>query len=85
MKDDIQRLHDASMAILGRVGMRFHSRDALKILGDHGVKVLDGKAYFEENQVMEWVARAPRTFTIGALNPAHDITLGSGNTFWAKL
>lgn len=77
MKSYEQQIHEASMRILKRTGMRFEHPEAQRVLRENGVDVdADGVARFEEKQLMYWVNQAPHAFTLYARNPEHDITVG---------
>lgn len=73
-------IHKASMEILEKTGIRYHSLRAQTILKEHGVKVRDGIAYFTESQLMEWIKKAPSDFTWYARNPEYNIQIGKGIT-----
>ena len=63
-KDDLNKLHNASMEILNDVGIAFHEPEALEIFKNHGVKV-DGKVVFiKERHVEEAIKTAPSQFQI---------------------
>lgn len=77
MRSQEQLLHEASMRILNRTGMRFEHPEAVKILKENGIDVDDtGVARFTEDQVMYWVNQAPHAFTMYARNPKYNITVG---------
>lgn len=76
----IQGIHDATMEILSKVGMRFRHPDAIETLEKHGIRVEGDIAYFTEEQLMYWVRKAPSTFTLYARNPAHNIVIGGERT-----
>ena len=59
----INEIHRASMEIAEKTGVKYHSADAQDILRGHGIKVEDGVAYFTEDQLMDWVKKAPSAFT----------------------
>ena len=77
----IQKIHDASMAMLTQSGMRFRHPEVIKILGDEGVRIIGETAYFTEEQILRWVKKAPSEFTLFARNPDHDLTIGGDR--WA--
>ncbi|KIR02906.1 trimethylamine methyltransferase [Lachnospiraceae bacterium TWA4] len=77
MKSREQQIHEASVRILARTGMKFEHPEAVEILKAHGINVDDeGVARFTEDQLMYWVNKAPHAFKIFARNPEHDITVG---------
>ncbi|MEG0875149.1 MAG: trimethylamine methyltransferase family protein [Clostridiales bacterium] len=74
--EKLQKLHEASMAMLERTGMKFHHPEAIEILKENGIRVEENVAYFTEEQVMYWVRKAPSAFTLYAKNPEHNIVIG---------
>lgn len=77
MKTKEQLIHEATLRILERTGMRFEHPDAVQVLKDNGIRVNeDGVAFFTPEQIMHWVKMAPSEFTIYARNPKHNILVG---------
>lgn len=77
-KNDLIRLHEASLKILKRTGVVFNLDDALEIFKSHGVKV-DGKTvYFNEKDVERALELCPSKFKWTARNEARSIVLGEG-------
>jgi len=78
-KDDLEKLHNATMEIYKKVGIAFHEPEAVEIFKRHGVKV-DGRAVFlEERHVEEALKSAPSQFQIEARNPEKSVTIGGNN------
>ncbi|SDP68459.1 trimethylamine methyltransferase family protein [Desulforhopalus singaporensis] len=76
MNNDLQKIHNSSMEILEKSGMRFQHPDIIDLLREKGIRVAGDTAFFKEQQLMEWVKKAPASFTVRARNPIYDITLG---------
>lgn len=76
MDDDLRQIHEASMEILEQCGVMFHHPEVLEAIKQKGVRVEGKKAFFTEQQVMEWVAKAPSEFKIYARNPEYDMVVG---------
>lgn len=80
MKSREQLIHEAAMRILKRTGMKFEHPEAQQMLKDNGIEVNDeGVAFFDEDQLMYWVNKAPHAFTMYARNPKYNITVGGDN------
>jgi trimethylamine--corrinoid protein Co-methyltransferase len=78
--EQIQRLHDASMALLSKTGIAFNEPEALEIFQQRG-KSVDGKIVrLTEADVRSALETAPSRFQIFARNPVHDRFVG-GNDF----
>jgi trimethylamine--corrinoid protein Co-methyltransferase len=72
-QSDMTRIHDASMEILGRVGVAFDHEEALEIFQSSGFK-LDGKTVFmTESDVQQALASSPPHFNLSARNPEKSV------------
>jgi trimethylamine--corrinoid protein Co-methyltransferase len=71
------------MTILRDVGVKFHHTGALRLLREHGVRVVGQTAFFTESQVMDRIKEAPGSFTLHARNPEHSIVVGGDRTHYA--
>lgn len=76
MKKNMKMIHDASMKVLAKTGMKFHHPGAIEVLKAHGIRMEGNIAYFTEDQVMYWVKKAPSGFTLYARNPKYNVYLG---------
>ena len=75
---DLERIHDATMDLLQRTGIRFPHPEALEIFKKNGYKVDGQLVFFQEDQVLEKIKDIPSLFTIQARNPQHNVTIGDG-------
>ncbi|HXU59519.1 MAG TPA: trimethylamine methyltransferase family protein [Verrucomicrobiae bacterium] len=77
----LERIHDASMRILENFGIEVLNAEALGILSAHGAAVdrANSRVRLDRGLVLEHVAKAPRSFTLHARNPAHDLRIGENN------
>jgi trimethylamine--corrinoid protein Co-methyltransferase len=77
---DIDKIHQATMAILAQTGVAFNDPVSVDLFKKSGFKV-DGKTVFlTEKEVMKAVSQAPPAFTVKALNPQKSVKIG-GNDF----
>jgi trimethylamine:corrinoid methyltransferase-like protein len=78
-EDEKQRIHQDSIKILSRVGVKFMSNKALDILERNGASVdYDSRvAKMPEEMVDEALKRAPRSFVLGARNPEFNFSMPS--------
>lgn len=76
-KEDLQKVHAASLDILERVGISTNSERLLKIMADNGQRVDFDKEriYFDPQYVEKMVALAPRNYVLGARNPENDLVI----------
>ena len=72
----LTKIHDASMNILGSVGVAFNSNEALVIFKKAGLKV-DGKTvFFSEKDITKAVESAPSHFRLAARNNEKFVDIG---------
>lgn len=83
--EGIQRVHDMSMLILSEVGIAFYDDESIAILQEHGVRVEDSIAYFDEAILMEYIGKAPSQFTQLARNPDNNIIVGGKHLTFAPV
>lgn len=73
----VKQIHEASMRLLARTGMKFLHPDAQEILKRHGINVDgEGVARFTEEQLMYWVNKAPSHVRLYAPDEKHNVILG---------
>jgi len=76
-EDEIEAIHNASLAVLENTGIKVMSKKALDILKEAGAKVDYGKnlATIPGDLVTEALKRAPKTIKYCARNPKYDFVL----------
>jgi trimethylamine--corrinoid protein Co-methyltransferase len=78
-EEEKTRVHQEALRILAEVGVRFHGQRALPLLEKNGARV-DREtriARLPEELVNEALKAAPKSFVLGARNPAHNYQLPS--------
>jgi len=75
-KEELTKIHDTSMQILGDTGVAFNDNEALEIFRQHDFKVDGKKVFFTENQIRKAVESAPGKFTVTARNPEKNVVIG---------
>ncbi|RLI52215.1 trimethylamine methyltransferase, partial [Candidatus Bathyarchaeota archaeon] len=74
--DEIYEIHQTSLEILERVGMKFESPEAQQILKNAGVEVdSKGVAKFHSDLVEEYIKMAPRSVVLRGRDPKKDVYL----------
>ena len=83
--DEQARVHETSLRILADVGIRVHGDVALPLLAQAGAEVdtEGGLVKIPPSLVETALATAPRSFVLGARNPAHDYAVPSPVTRFA--
>ncbi len=81
--EQLDRLKQATLDILEKVGVRFQSAKALDILAEAGATVDRGTevAKLPPELVLEAMTKAPRRFGLGARDASCDIAVGDGKTY----
>jgi trimethylamine--corrinoid protein Co-methyltransferase len=79
---EVRQIHTATLEVMESVGVRFPSLKALDILEAHGAKV-DRQtmvAKIPGQIVEEYLAKAPPTYTLAAIDPALDLPLDGNHS-----
>ena len=74
--EELDRIHGASLEILSRTGVVFHSSDALNLFKKHGARVENDRVFIPETLVDDALSRTPKEFEWQARNPEHTIVIG---------
>ncbi|MCB8815863.1 trimethylamine methyltransferase family protein [Desulfosporosinus shakirovi] len=77
-KDDLLRVHEATLKILRETGVVFHSEEAIEIFKKNGARVENKTVFISREMVDQALATAPRTFRMRARNEKYSITVGEG-------
>ena len=83
MQERLRKIHDTSMTILEKVGIRLYHPKIIEILKLNNIQVKDSVAYFSRDQIMAQVEKAPGQFTVYARNPKYDMVIGGGRSQYA--
>jgi trimethylamine--corrinoid protein Co-methyltransferase len=83
LTDNLNKIHDTALKILDEIGINLLHPEVLDIVAQKGITVSGQKAYFDPHQVMDWVGKAPREFTIHARNPKYDAVIGGNHMTFA--
>ena len=76
-KATLLKIHTNTLRLLSEVGLVFHDGVSLEILSKSGVRVSDSRAYFTEQQVMQAIDTAGKSFTLRAGNPKYDACINT--------
>ncbi|MGD2187303.1 MAG: trimethylamine methyltransferase family protein [Desulfobacterales bacterium] len=72
-QSDIMQIHDASVDILGRVGVAFNHEEALNIFKTKGFKVEGQTVFMTEKNIRQALASIPSHFMLSARNPEKSV------------
>lgn len=76
--EELDRLHDASVQVLERVGVVFEHEATVAVFAKKGIKVEGRKVFIPGKLAEEAVENAPAKFTWTARNEARSIVCGEG-------
>lgn len=74
-----QAIHNATMEIMRDVGVVIHNEEALGIFQRNGFKTEGNVVFFTEEQVWEWIKKAPESFTLYGRDSKYDTVVGGWN------
>ena len=77
-EEKLAKLEKLTMDIMEQVGIKILSTAYLERFRKLGFKICDGRIFFDRDQVRETLGRAPVSFPLKAINPAHDLEIGTG-------
>src|SRR4030042_65566 len=83
-EEQVDRIHEASLAILDKTGIRFDSEDARKRLVKAGALMHDSRkdvVVFPRSLIEETIAKVPRLVTYYARNPKQGVVYDGEHTY----
>ena len=84
-RDQIERIHDASMGILEEVGVDFRDPVALADWKKAGARVEGERVRMDRGLIMELIASIPSSVTLHARDPRKSVTLGEGRSIFVPM
>jgi len=75
--DEVERIHEASLHILEKTGVKIESETVRRLLADNGAKVKGTIVRIPRFLVEKAVKKAPEKITLGAREPKYDFTIPS--------
>ena len=80
-EDEKAQVHERTLNILARTGVRVDSAGGREILKEAGAQVDETShiVRFHKNQIEEALGLAPKKFTLGARRPGWDLSLNTGD------
>ncbi len=81
--DQISLLHEASLEIMSRTGMRFYDQEALDLFSKAGASISDGNLVRFPPHLVEWALRTvPKNITIYDRNGQRAMSLGGYRSYF---
>lgn len=72
----LEQIHEASLTILARTGLRFSSPAAVAYFRQAGARVSGDHVYLERDLIDACLKQAPAQYTLHARNPQNSVTIG---------
>ncbi|MDR2946253.1 MAG: trimethylamine methyltransferase family protein, partial [Candidatus Adiutrix sp.] len=82
-KENLDKIHAASIRILAETGVRLHSPAAVELFAKAGQKTEGDRVWLTEDFIWQQLKLAPAKFVLEARNPEHNMTLGGNNRHYA--
>jgi trimethylamine--corrinoid protein Co-methyltransferase len=84
---DIERIHEASLTVLEKTGIKVWEPKAVKLLSDAGANVDEttGRVRFPRELVKASLRNAPKEFTLAGRSKEHDLRLEAGKSYFGTL
>jgi trimethylamine--corrinoid protein Co-methyltransferase len=81
--DEVRKIHTATLDVIESVGIRFPSPKALNILKAHGASINETTqvAKIPGTVIEEYIAKAPPSYTLSALDPSQDLPLDGNHSY----
>jgi len=83
--EQIERIHEASLAILEEVGIEFRDPVALQQWRDAGAEVEDQRVRADRALVMSLIKSIPASITLHARNPERTVELGGNRSIFVPM
>ncbi|HEX2421373.1 MAG TPA: trimethylamine methyltransferase family protein [Acidimicrobiia bacterium] len=85
--DQIEAIHQTSMRILAEIGMDFLHPEALSLFSTAGAEVESGsdRVRFDPDWILDKISTVPRSFTLHARNPEHNVSVGGDHINFATV
>ena len=83
MQQQLNQIHQTSMAILAKTGVLIHHPEALELFKRHGAKADGERVFLSEELVMRYVRTAPAQFKLRAGKSELGIDIGGGASHYS--
>jgi trimethylamine---corrinoid protein Co-methyltransferase len=83
--DQVEAVHEASLSLLARTGMRVLEPSARERFRQAGCIVAEDRVRFDPEMVTETISTAPSSFTLRARNPERTLTIGGNHVVFTAI
>lgn len=83
-KNEVGKLHEATIHVLSRVGVRFQNEKALELFKYHGAKIAGNKVFINENILHQALSTVPKSFYLQGREAKNDVIIGGSDPVFAS-
>jgi len=85
--EQVKKVHDASLSILERTGVKFWEHSAVEVLKNAGAETdsKSGVVRFPRDLVKKAIKSAPKEILLAGRNKKYDLRLGTGRSYFGTL
>jgi len=86
-KDEVERIHQSSLQVLEKTGVKFWDKRAIEVLKQAGATADDKTSIvrFPPSLIKKALRKAPKEVLLAGRNPRFDLRLGSGRSHFGTL
>ena len=78
-REELNKIHDASMHLLETVGVRFDDDEAVNLFKSNGFKIDNKTVFFTEKNIRRALDTTPPNFKLVARDPVKSVAIGGDN------
>lgn len=82
-RSEVEKIHEATLYLLGKIGVEFENKSALQIFKDHGAKVEGKKVFINRDLLERKINEVPGSFLLQARAPEKNILVGGTEPVFA--
>jgi trimethylamine---corrinoid protein Co-methyltransferase len=83
--DHVEAIHLSALKVLSGIGMRVLDGTARRLFAQAGAQMNGDNVCFDPDMVMERLKTVPKTFTLAARNPAHNLYIGDTDCIFSAV
>jgi trimethylamine---corrinoid protein Co-methyltransferase len=84
-EDHVEAIHQSGLKVLQEIGMRVLDAKARQLFANAGAIINGDNVRFDPAMIMQHLATVPKTFTLAARNPAHNLFLGDTDCIFSAV
>lgn len=81
---EVEKIHEASLYVLSKAGVKFQNEYAREVFQKHGAKVVENKVFISESLLNQALYSIPKSFVLYGREQGNNVTIGQGNPVLAS-